>query len=95
MATPWGKKGKNAPKRAKLHSPGQRPGQELHTAKRPTGATIKNNEILKLPLSGRIAHNHIIPRALPWAVEELSLQGAVVTSKGIGMFNRNIPLPYK
>ena len=33
----------------------------------------KNNGILKLPFTGRITLNYIIPRALPWAVESIGL----------------------
>ena len=43
----------------------------------PVRATVKNEWDSRAALTGRIARNFLIPRAMPWAVEELPFQGAL------------------
>ena len=44
---------------------------------RPVRATVKTNGMFRAALTGRVIRNFLIPRAMPWAVEELPLRGAL------------------
>ena len=62
-----------APKGATLHSPGHRPGYKAFTGNAPYRGSSNVPLFLLLPLQGALVVYTRLPRAMPWAMEDIGL----------------------